>query len=245
MRTFLEMTWVEIKLYLREPSAAFFTVVFPLLLLFIFGGIFGNEPSESLGGHGLVDLSVPGYIAMIMGTIGLLSIPVVIATYRENGVLRRFRATPLQSSVILASQVAVSLIMMVISTILLVVAARFIFDLTIPTAVFSLIIAITLASVSFFTLGFVLSGLVPSSRAATAVGMAVFFPMLFLSGAAMPRALFPDFMMTVSEFLPLTHAITLLQDLWNGNGWNGVSLAVIGGMLVVSLLVSARTFRWE
>ena len=245
MRAFIEMTIIEIKLFLREPSAAFFTVVFPLLLLFIFGGIFGNEPVAELGGYGMVDLSVPGYIAMIMGTIGMLSIPVVIATYRETGVLRRFRATPVNSSVILAAQVVVSLIMLTVSSILLVVAAIFIFDLTIPSAGFGIVGAILFAGISFFTLGFVISGLVSSSRAATAVGMAIFFPMLFLSGAALPRAMFPDFMKSISLALPLTHAITLLQDLWNGNGWNGTAVAVLGGMMVVCLIVSARTFRWE
>lgn len=245
MRAFIEMTIVEIKLFLREPSAAFFTIVFPLLLLFIFGGIFGNEPSESLGGFGMVDLSVPGYIAMIMATIGLLSIPVIIATYRENGVLRRFRATPVNSSVILSAQIVVSLIMMTVSTILLVVAAVFIFDLNVPSTGIGIVAAIIFSSVAFFTLGFVVSGLVPSSRAATAVGMAIFFPMLFLSGAAMPSALFPDFMKNISQALPLTHAIALLQDLWHGNGWNMVSVAVLGGMMAVCLLISARTFRWE
>ncbi len=245
MRAFLEMTWVEMKLYLREPTAAFFTLAFPLLLLFIFGGIFGNEPSPQLGGYGMVDISVPGYIAMIMGTIGLLSIPVVIATYRENGVLRRFRATPLNSSVILAAQVVVSLIMLLVSTVLLVVAARLIFDLALPSAYLSIALAVVFAGISFFTLGFVVSGLVSSSRAATAVGMAIFFPMLFLSGAALPKALFPEFMAQVSELLPLTHAITLLHEIWHGVGWNMVAVAVLGGMLLVSVLISARTFRWE
>ena len=59
MKGFWKLAWVEIKIYLRQPQAAFFTVFFPLILLFIFGSIYGNNPSPFFGGRGSVDVSTP------------------------------------------------------------------------------------------------------------------------------------------------------------------------------------------
>ena len=69
MRSLWKMTLTELKLYLREPIAAFFTLVFPVMLLLIFGSIYGNEPQVLFGGRGTVDMSVPAYMAMIIGTL--------------------------------------------------------------------------------------------------------------------------------------------------------------------------------
>ena len=93
MRGFRKLALVELKLFLREPEAFFFTLIFPLILLFVFGGIFGNQSSEVsaylFGTRGAVDASVPAYMAIIIGVTGLMMIPYLIATYREKGILRR------------------------------------------------------------------------------------------------------------------------------------------------------------
>ena len=89
MRGLYKLSVVEMKLFLREPMAAFFTLVFPLMMLFLFGSIYGNKPSPFFGGFGSVDISVPAYTAMIIATSGLMGITIVLATYREQGILRR------------------------------------------------------------------------------------------------------------------------------------------------------------
>ena len=245
MKTFWQMTWTELKLQLREPIGAFFTLAFPLMLLFIFGSIYGNEPSDFLGGFGSIDLSVPGYIGMIIGTIGMLSLPIALATYREQGVLRRLQATPLPSSTILWSQVAVNLVMTAFGALLLVTAGFLVYDLRPPEASLGLIAAALLGGLSFLAVGFVLAGVLPTPRAAQAVGMALFYPMLFLSGAAMPRQIMPESVQKFSEFLPLTHVVKLLEELWLKGTWNLTSLAVVIGLLVIGIIVSRQTFRWE
>ena len=89
MKTFYKLTYMELKLQLREPVALFFTLAFPVMLMALFGVIFGNEADEMFGGYGQVDLSVPGYIGMVIGTIGMLSIPTTLSNYRDQGILRR------------------------------------------------------------------------------------------------------------------------------------------------------------
>lgn len=245
MREFWKLTWTEVKLQLREPLATFFTLVFPLMLLVLFGSIYGNEPESFLGGYGQVDLSVPGYIGMIIGTIGMLGLPVTLANYRQQGILRRFRATPLRPEVVLWSQVAVNVIMTVLGVALLTVAGRLLFDLRPPAVTLAMVPAVLVGAFSFFAVGFVMAGLMPTARSAQAVGMALFFPMLFLSGAAMPRQIMPESIQRLAEFLPLTHVVKLLEDLWFRGDWNLVSLGVVSAMLVAGLIVSRHTFRWE
>jgi len=175
----------------------------------------------------------------------MISLPISLANYREQGVLRRYRATPLPSGTVLWSQVIVSVVMTALGVILLVAAGFGIYNLRFPEASLAVIFAALLGGLSFMALGFVLAGVLPTSRSAQAVGMALFYPMLFLSGAAMPRQIMPESVQKVSEFLPLTHVVKLLEDLWLKGTWNMTSLAVVVGMLLVCLVVSRRTFRWE
>lgn len=245
MKALTKTTWVELKLKLREPVGTFFTLVFPVLLLFLFGSIYGNEPSPFLGNRGNVDSSVPGYIAMIIGTTGMIGLPIALSVYRENGILRRFRATPLTPITILSAQVLVNLAIALVGMAFLIIAGLFIYDLTLPEAPFSTLLAVIVSGLSFLSVGFVLASLMPTATAAQAVGMALYFPMLFLSGAGLPRQLLPQSLVDFSQFLPLTHVVTLLQDLWFGNGWNVTALLVLAGITVVATAVSIRTFRWE
>lgn len=245
MKTFLKLTYMELKLQLREPMALFFTLAFPVMVMALFGFIFGNDADQSLGGYGRVDLSVPGYIGMVIGTIGMLSIPTTLANYRDLGILRRLRATPLGSGPVLWSQVAAQVVMTAAGIILLILAGLVIFDLRIPDGNLAVVPAILLSAFSFFAVGFVLAGVMPSARTAQAVGMAIFYPMLFLSGAAMPRYIMPDFVQRFAELLPLTHVVILVEDLWLKGTWNLTSVAVITGVLILGLVISRFTFRWE
>jgi ABC-2 type transport system permease protein len=245
MRPFLKLTYLELKLQLREPVGLFFTLAFPVMLMVLFGAIFGNEAEEFLGGYGQVDLSVPGYIGMIIGTIGMLSIPVALSTYREQGILRRLRATPLQSSSVLWSQVATQVVMTAAGVLLLFIVGRTFYDLRIPDGSITIIPAILLSAFSFFAIGFVLAGVMPAARTAQVVGMAMFYPMLFLSGAAMPRSIMPESVRQIAELLPLTHAVVLIEDLWLKGTWNVTSLVVVTVLLILGLVISRFTFRWE
>src|SRR5512138_461878 len=111
MNATLKMVWVELKLLTRNPIAVGFTIFFPVLLLFVFGSIWGNQPDPQLAGHGMIDTMVPAYLALIIATTGLMSLPTSLAVRREQGILRRFRATPLRPAVVLGSQVIVNLIL--------------------------------------------------------------------------------------------------------------------------------------
>lgn len=107
MKGFLKLTQIQLKLFLREPAAFFFTLMFPTMLLLLFGAIFGNgnKPIPQLNGYGNVDLLTGGFIGMIIATVGLMSIPVNAAAQREHKILRRLQCSPIRPIVYLASDV--------------------------------------------------------------------------------------------------------------------------------------------
>ncbi len=238
------------KVVMREPMSVFFTIAFAPLLMGLFGVIFRNEPDKFFGGggrFGYIDASVSAYIGMTLATAGLMHLPVTVATYREKGILRRLKITPLSPQAILGAQMVVMLLMTLIGTSLLIVLGKVAFHLRFGGSVLSLVAGLVLSCVSFFTLGFVLAGLAKSTRVAQTASMLIYFPMLFLSGATIPREAMPQTIRHISEYLPLTHVVILLRGLWFGEAWGRhlTEVAVLAGMLVVGVIISAKTFRWE
>jgi ABC-2 type transport system permease protein len=247
MKALLKLFWVEFKLYMRQPQAAFFALIFPLLLLIMFGSIYGNKPTPFFGGHGMVDVSTPAYIAIIMGSTGFMSISIVVSVYRERGILRRFRATPLRPTAIIGAQVAVNFVMTLAGALILVAGARFIYHMQFKGAVGAVFLGFTLSTLSFFAVGFVVASVSRTSRTAQILAMVLYFPNIFLSGATVPKEIFPPAMRSISKAFPMTHVVNLLQGLWFGNPWSKhvVEVAVLAGLLIVGAVVSAKAFRWE
>lgn len=245
MRAFQTMLRSEIKLYLREPAATFFTLAFPLMILFVFASIFGNDPDPQLGGRGSVDVSVPGYIGQVIATITLIGLPVTLAAYREHGIFRRLRATPIRPLTIIATHVTVAIFFTAAGVSMLTIAAKVVYDLVTPEAPFCVAVSILLSVLAFAAFGFTLAGIAPSARAAQAVGSAIFFPQLFLSGAALPREIMPRGLERATEYLPLTQVVILITDLWRYGSWNWVAVAVLLAISVGGIALAAGTFRWE
>jgi len=247
MRAFTKYTWTETKLYLRQPIGAFFTLIFPLMILFLFGSLHGNDPLPEYNGYGTVDVSIPAYIGMIIGTTGIMVLTVTMSAYREKGVLRRLRATPLQPQVIVIAQVVVIFMMTVAGMLLLILAGKLVYNLRFDGNLLSVALAFILGSLSFFSLGFVLAGVMPNARTAQVVGLVILYPMIFLSGAGFPLEMMPEGIRKFSNFLPLTHVVTLLRGLWTGDtlGQHITEIIILASLIVVSMLVSTMTFKWE
>jgi ABC-2 type transport system permease protein len=247
MKSLWKMTWMESKLFLREPVGAFFTLAFPLMMLFLFGSIYGNKPQAMFGGYGTIDISIPAYTAMIIATSGLMSVTITMAAYREHGVLRRLRTTPVSPLVVLGAQVIVVFAMTSLGMLLLILAGKLVYHVRFEGNALSVLAGFALGSLSFFGLGFILAGLMPTARTAQIFGMVLLYPMLFLSGAGFPRELLPEAIKKVSTFLPLTYVVNLLRGLWVGEAWGKhiLDVAVLVGILVLGVVISAFTFRWE
>ncbi len=242
-----KLTAIEARLYLRRPEAFFFTLLFPMLLVLVFGGIWGNKPTPFFGGRGMVDASTPAYIGIIIGSTALLGISISVGTDRERGVLRRYRATPLRPAAVLVANVIVHFGMTLAGSLLLIATARAVFGLRFGGNAAAVLFGFTLSALSFFAVGFLLASVAPTSRSAYVIGMALYFPNIFLSGATFPAPMFPPLIRTINRAFPMTHVVRLLQGLWFGEplASHGTDVLVLAAMLVAGTALSAALFRWE
>jgi ABC-2 type transport system permease protein len=254
MKSLLRMTWMEAKLFLREPVNAFFTLVFPLMYLFLYGSIFSNMAVPQSGGQGTVDSFmgtiasyVPALTAMIIGTTGLMATTITMASYRENGILRRLRTTPVSPLVVLAAQVTVVFVMISVGMLLLIIVGKLVYHVSFEGNTFSILGGFVLSCLSFLGIGFILAGSLPTTRSAQTVAMLLLYPNLLLSGAFFPLNILPAAVQKVSHFLPLTYVVNLLRGLWIGEAWSlhVTDAVVLAALLVAGVLVSVKTFRWE
>jgi len=248
MNSFLKIVAVQAKLFLREPPAFFFTLVFPTLVIAMFGAIFGNTPDPQFNpDYGYIDYETPAMIGLIIATIGLMGIPIDVATSREKKILRRYRATPLTPTKLLSATITVYFATAVVGMIVTILFAKAMFGLRFDGNWFSVFAGLALSATSFFAVGYMIASVAATARIAQTVGQVLFFPMMFLSGATFPLEMMPDNVRTVAEFLPLTHAVKLLQHLWFGGAWSEswVQVVVLVGTLVVGVAAASMTFRWE
>ncbi len=243
----LRLVMTEVKLYLREPVAAFFTFAFAPMMLILFGSIFGNQPSPFLGGRGMVDVSVPAYLGVIIATVGLISVPIGIATRREARILRRFRAAPLPPAVYLIAQLVMYYAVTLLGGIALVLAGRLLFGMRFDGNPLAILAGFTIATLAFLGLGVAVGSMAPTARTAQAVGMILAFPMMALGGAWMPLETLPESVRRISAWLPLTHVVVLMRGLWAGSS-PGRHIGDITFLIVTGILgglLAARFFRWE
>lgn len=248
MKSLLKMTWVEAKLFLREPASAFFTLIFPLLMLLIFGAIYGANPVPGTDStEAAIGALIPAFTGMSIGIVGLMPVTITMATYRENGILRRLRTTPASPLMIMAAQVVVVFVMTALGVLLLMIAGKLVYHVQFTGNALSLAAGFTFCSLSFFGIGFVLAGIMPTARTAQIVAMVLMYPMLILSGAGWPRELMPAAVLKISNFLPLTYVVNLLRGLWFGESWGQhlLDVGVLAVMLIAGVLISLKTFRWE
>jgi ABC-2 type transport system permease protein len=245
MRTVAKLTWVEMKLFAREPMTLVFALALPVVLLLVLGSVFGNDPEETVyRGVGAMTYYVPAYLALVIASVTVISLPTHLAGSRERGVLKRFRASGATAWMVLVSQVSVALMLAVVSSSVLVAVAVPVYDFPGPQSPGVLIAAFLLCAVAFAALGVLLGGLLPTARAAQAVGILVWFLLLFLGGAGPPREVLDTALQRVQDALPLWHAVRVMQDAWLTLD-AGLSWLIIGAVLTAGSALAVLLFRWE
>jgi ABC-2 type transport system permease protein len=246
MRTLFKLTWVEIKLFIREPITVVFTLALPVIFLFVMGGVFGNTPNPDIyRGVGPMDYYMPSYFGLIMMAIGTVALPVHLAGYRERGVLRRLRASGFSVWSVLGSQLLVSFIIAIVGSILVTILGKVAYDPHWPVHVGLLIAAYVLGVVCFTCFGFFLGAVLPSTRSAQGIGMLLFFIMMILGGAGPPPEVMSGAMQFIGDITPLHWVIYMLQNPWLGFSWYTSASLITVGITVVSAALAARFFRWE
>jgi ABC-2 type transport system permease protein len=241
-----KLTWVELKLFIREPLTLVFTFALPVIFLLVMGSVFGNKPTPGIySGVGAVNYYNPAYIALTLSSIGIVALPVHLASYRERRVLRRFRASSISVWTVLGSQVLVTFVLAILTSVLLTIISMFTYHVGLPKDFGLLVPAFILGTLCFSSVCFLLGAVLPNTRAAQGFGLIIFFVTMILGGAGPPREVFNTAMLYISNATPTWHVIKLLQGPWLGFGWNTEASLVVACITVVSTALAARFFRWE
>jgi ABC-2 type transport system permease protein len=238
MRTLAKLTWIEVKLFAREPIAVVFAFAFPLVVLLVLAGVF-SQPDTALGGFTGIDYYIPGYLAVVIASIGLIGLPVHLASLRERGVLRRLRASSVSVASVFGAQTAVNVAMAALGGVVLLVAASLVYDVHAPASMAGVALGFGVGALSFVALGFLLGSLAPTARTAQGIGLVLFFPMWLLSGAGPPRGVMTQTMRQLSDVLPLTRVVTAIQEPWLGTGSNASELVVLSALFAAAVALSA------
>ena len=177
----------------------------------------------------------------------VLSLVAILAIYREGGILRRLRATPLRPYTILTAHVLVKLLFTAVTLAAMLLAGRSYYSLDAGVPLVSFTLSLLFSTVSILSLAFLIASIVPTARFAQPIGTLILYPMLGISGLFVPVASLPPMLQAVARALPLTYAVSLLRGIWHGEGWSAhiSDVIVLAVMLLVFTAVSAKVFRWE
>jgi ABC-2 type transport system permease protein len=244
----LALTWLEIKIFVREPLGVFGAVFVPVIVFVLLGRSFGADLSgASEGRRGLVGPDLVVFAALLMCISAVLSLVTIIAIYREGGILKRLRATPLRPLTILGAHVLVKLLFTAATlVVLLLLGKRYLpVDIPIPWLAFS---AATLVStLSILALGFVLASVAPTARFAQPIGTIVLYPMIGISGLFVPVDRMTGLLRLFAHLTPASYAVSLMRGACHGDSWlsHGGDLLGLAAIFVVCTSLAVRLFRWE
>ncbi len=216
-------------------------------MFLVLGRSMGPGPEHSAGTTRFLAQDLPLFVSIFISINAALSLIAVISIYREGGILKRLRATPLRPAAILSAHVLVKLVFTGISLALVVIAGRRFYPSPLHAHVVSFALAVTVTTVAILCMGFIIASAVPTARFAQLIGSAIFYPMLVVSGMFVPLSSMPRPWALLGSISPMSHAVALLRGAWVGAGWL-VLLPHLGALaltIVVCLALTARVFRWE
>ncbi len=248
LRGLWKLTWIEIKIFLREPLGAFGTIGFPVLVFVILSRVAGRGLAPStLAASSYIRVSVAVLASLLIAVNSVLSLVTIISIYREGGILKRLRATPLRPQTILTAHVIVKLALTATTLALLILAGKRYFPVGVDVPWLGFTIALLISTWSILSIGFLIASIVPTARFAQPIGAVILYPMIAFSGLFVAVESLPPVLRVMARVMPLTYTVSLLQGIWQGDAWSAHvgDVAALAVVFVVCTALSAKVFRWE
>ena len=242
------LTWLEIKIFIREPLGVIGSIFVPVFVFVVIGRTFGSAMTGAeQGQRGLVGVNLAVFAALLISISAVMSLVTIIAIYREGGILKRLRATPLRPLTILAAHVLVKLLFTAATVTLMLFLGKRYMPVDIPIPWVSFTIATTISTLSILSLGFVLASLAPTARFAQPIGTIALYPMIGISGLFTPVEKMPALLQLAAHMTPASYAVNLMRGAWHGESLlgHGTDLAGLAVIFVVCTWIAVRVFRWE
>ena len=230
----------ELRLVLREPLVLAFVFAFPVITVLILGGVFSEEDAVDFDGAVPSDFYVAAYFGVVIAAVGLIMLPVHIASYRERCVLRRFAASGFPRWSFAVAQLAIGLSAIAIAGLLLLAVAAPVYGVPQVDNPVRVAAGIVVGSVAFVSIGVLLGTLLPSARAAQAIGLLLFFPSFLLGVGGPPPAVMSEALREIADRLPLAVANQAIREPWLGIGNATGALLTTTAIAVVATALAAR-----
>ncbi|GEM_PF-381524 len=241
MKNTWTLTKMRMRLALRTRIFLFFSLIMPLAFLFLYAVVFARSEPRA------VAYMMPAVLALtVMGSFWGLSMQLV--SFREQGILRRFRLAPVGPGAMLASGVLSNYFLTLPTLALEFLIAWWFFGVKDWGNVAGALVLVSLGAMAFATLGLIVASVANTMQETQAICNAVWFPLLFFSGATLPLPLLPGWLQNLALFLPSTYLVTGLQRMIVEDApvfSVGGDLLALGGCLVTCFLMATQTFRWE
>lgn len=236
----------ETKLLLREPILLLWTTGLPIIAFTVLALVPGtSRPTDTLGGLSYAQVYL-GVIALIaLALLTTMSLPAVLGSYRERGILKRLSVTPMRPWRLLATQIGINLAVVLSTVAVMLIVATITFDDGFPGNPLGWLITYLLAAGALLGLAALVAALAPSSKIANAITSILFFPLMFFAGLWIPLQTMPGWLRTISEFTPLGAASQALAESIDGHFPAIRPLLVLLAYAVVFIGLAVRTFRWQ
>ncbi|MGD9099732.1 MAG: ABC transporter permease [Anaerolineae bacterium] len=245
MKALLSQVQVELLLFLRDRTATFFSLLFPLLMVAFFGYLNREGQVENVS---YASFLVAGGIGMVVSSAAFENLGVALARQRDEGILKRLGGTPLRPWTLVGAKVLAAAFIILVQTILMTAVNVLLFDAEISGAPLWILTVLLMGVLTFATLGLALAGLSRNTDVATAAASALSMPMQFLCGTFFPVDEMPALLRHIAHALPLTYLVDALRGamLGGGNPWDyAKDWAVLLGCLALAFAIAVKTFRWE
>jgi ABC-2 type transport system permease protein len=234
------LTATELRLIIRDPMSAFFALAFPAVMIAV--KLRTGKPLP--GGLPAVDATVPMLSIFVIGLSAFVVLPATLATYRERRVLKRLRATPATPAMLFTAQWASHMLLAVLGTFLLIAIGAVGFSLSAPADPAAVVLAWALGALALGALGLLIGAFVPTGRAATVIGLSLFFPMVFVSGVMIPRESTSGTMRAIGDLTPMAPVVQTIRAAWEGTPLNPGTLAIMVAITLVAGGTAVKAFRW-
>jgi ABC-2 type transport system permease protein len=247
LRGLWKLTWLELKIFMREPLGAFGTVAVPVLFYVLAGRAVGSPRRSSSEAAVFAGVQLPVLATLLIALSAVISLITIISIYREGGILKRLRATPLRPVTILTAHVLVKLLLTSATLILMALAGRRFYPAGIEIPLVPFAIALVIGTWAVLSVGFLIASIVPTARFAQPIAAVIFYPMIALSGLFYPVSAFSPGLRLVARAMPLTYVVSLLVGVLEGDPWSSHvgDLAALAVVFVLCTVLSSRVFRWE
>jgi ABC-2 type transport system permease protein len=243
-----KLAWIEVKIFVREPLGLFGTLAIPVIVFVLLGRVLGGRPAErSVQFARTLAVELPVLAGVLITTSAVLSLVTIISIYREGGILKRLRATPIRPQTILTAHVIVKLAFTAATLGLLMLAGRRFVPPGADVPFFGFAAALLITTISLLSVGFVIASAVPTARFAQPIGTLILYPMIGISGLFVPIEALPAGLQTMAKVMPVTYAVSLLRGAWLREPWSAHAgdIAALVVTFIVCTALSAKIFRWE